>query len=43
MENIEFLEIFIKTLSKEVDDLLSDIAKFEQKIKDENAEEVNTK
>ena len=43
MENVEFLEIFIKTLSKEVDDLLSDIAKFEKKIKDENNEEINSK
>ena len=42
MDNIEILEIFIKTLSKEVDDLLSDIAQFEQKIKDEKSEEVNT-
>ena len=43
MDNVEILEIFIKTLSQEVDDLLSDIAKFEQKIKNENAEELNKK
>ena len=43
MDNVEFLEIFIKTLSQEVDDLLSDIAKFEQKIKNESGEELNKK
>ena len=43
MDNVEFLEIFIKSLSKEVDDLLSDIAKFEQKIKNESGEELNKK
>ena len=39
MDDVEILEIFIKTLSQEVDDLLSDIAKFEQKMKNENNEE----
>ena len=38
MDNVEFLEIFIKSLSQEVDDLLSDIAKFEQIMKNENNE-----
>jgi len=35
LDNVEFLEIFIKTLSKEVDDLLNDITKFESRIKSE--------
>ena len=38
MENVEFLEIFIKSLSQEVNDLLSDIAKFEQIMMNENKE-----
>ena len=38
MDNVEVLEIFIKALSKEVDDLLSDIAKFESKMKSESNE-----
>ena len=36
MDNVEVLEIFIKSLSQEVDDLLSDIAKFESKMKSES-------
>ena len=43
MENVEFLEIFIKSLSQEVDDLLSDIAKFELKMKNESIEEEKDK
>ena len=43
MDNVEILEIFIKSLSQEVDDLLSDIAKVEQKIKNESIEELNKK
>ena len=43
MDNVEFLEIFIKSLSQEVDDLLSDIAKFESMIKNDSKEENNTK
>ena len=39
MDDVEILEIFIKTLSQEVDDLLSDIAKFEQKMKNEIKDE----
>ena len=41
MDDIEMLEIFIKTLSQEVDDLLGDITKFEQKMKSESDEETN--
>ena len=36
MENVGFLEIYIKTLSQEVDDLLNDITKFEQVMKNDN-------
>ena len=36
MENVSFLEIFIKTLSQEVDDLLNDITKFEVAMKNDN-------
>ena len=43
MDNVEFLEIFIKSLSQEVDDLLSDIAKFESMIKNDSKEENSTK
>ena len=43
MDNVEVLEIFIKSLSQEVDDLLSDIAKFESKIKNESNENVSDK
>ena len=43
MDNEEFLEIFIKSLSQEVDDLLSDIAKFEHIIKNEKNENLNDK
>ena len=32
MDNVEMMEIFIRALSKEVDDLLSDITKFEIKM-----------
>ena len=39
MDDVEILEIFVKTLSQEVDDLLSDIAKFEQKMKNEITDE----
>ena len=39
MDDVEILEIFIKTLSQEVDDLLSDIAKFEQKLNNEFVED----
>ena len=41
MDNVEVLEIFIKSLSQEVDDLLSDIAKFESKMKNESNENDN--
>jgi hypothetical protein len=41
MDNVEMMEIFIKTLSQEVDDLLSDIAKFEARIKKESEEQNN--
>ena len=41
MDNVEMMEIFIKSLSQEVDDLLSDIAKFEARIKKENEEQNN--
>ena len=43
MDNVEFLEIFIKSLSQEVDDLLSDIAKFELLMKNEENEENTNK
>jgi len=43
MDNVEVLEIFIKSLSQEVDDLLSDIAKFESKMKNESNENVSDK
>ena len=43
MDNVEFLEIFIKSLSQEVDDLLSDIAKFESKMKSESNGNVSDK
>ena len=44
MDNVEMLEIFIKSLSQEVDDLLTDITKFEQKMKDEEkAQETQNK
>jgi hypothetical protein len=39
MDNVEMMEIFIKTLSQEVDDLLLDITKFEVKMKKEMEEE----
>ena len=39
MDNVEMMEIFIKTLSQEVDDLLLDITKFEVKMKKETEEE----
>ena len=39
MDDVEILEIFVKTLSQEVDDLLSDIAKFELKMKNEITDE----
>ena len=35
MDNVEMMEIFIKSLSQEVDDLLLDITKFEVKMKKE--------
>ena len=38
MDNVEMMEIFIRALSKEVDDLLSDITKFEVKMKKEMEE-----
>ena len=38
MDNVEVLEIFIKSLSLEVDDLFCDIAKFESKMKSESNE-----
>ena len=41
MDNVEMMEIFIKSLSQEVDDLLSDIAKFEARIKKESEEQNN--
>ena len=41
MDNVEMMEIFIKTLSQEVDDLLLDITKFEVKMKKEMEEENN--
>ena len=39
MDNVEVMEIFIKSLSQEVDDLLLDITKFELKMKKEMEEE----
>ena len=39
MDNVEMMEIFIKSLSQEVDDLLLDITKFELKMKKEMEEE----
>ena len=39
MDNVEMMEIFIKSLSQEVDDLLLDITKFEVKMKKELKEE----
>ena len=39
MDNVEMMEIFIKSLSQEVDDLLLDITKFEVKMKKEMEEE----
>ena len=39
MDNVEVMEIFIKSLSQEVDDLLLDIQKFELKMKKEMEEE----
>ena len=39
MDNVEIMEIFIKSLSQEVDDLLLDITKFEVKMKKELKEE----
>ncbi len=41
MDNVEMMEIFIKSLSQEVDDLLSDIAKFEARMKKESEEQNN--
>ena len=41
MDNVEMMEIFIKSLSQEVDDLLSDIAKFEARINKESEEQNN--
>ena len=38
MDNVEMMEIFIKSLSQEVDDLLLDITKFEVKMKKEMEE-----
>ena len=43
MDNVEMMEIFIKTLSQEVDDLLLDITKFEVKMKKEMEEEEKNK
>ena len=43
MDNVEMMEIFIKTLSQEVDDLLLDITKFEVKMKKEKEEEEKNK
>ena len=39
MDNVEMMEIFVKSLSQEVDDLLSDITKFEVKMKKEMEEQ----
>ena len=39
MDNVEMMEIFVKSLSQEVDDLLLDITKFEVKMKKEMEEE----
>ena len=39
MDNVEMMEIFIKSLSQEVDDLLLDITKFEVKMKKEMEEQ----
>ena len=38
MDNVEMMEIFVKSLSQEVDDLLLDITKFEVKMKKEMEE-----
>ena len=38
MDSVEMMEIFVRALSKEVDDLLSDITKFEVKMKKEMEE-----
>ena len=43
MDNVEMMEIFIKALSQEVDDLLLDITKFEVKMKKEMEEEAKNK
>ena len=39
MDNVEMMEIFVKSLSQEVDDLLLDITKFEVKMKKEMEEQ----
>ena len=41
MDSVEMMEIFVRALSKEVDDLLSDITKFEVKMKKEMEEKAN--